>query len=75
MIQQSEDFVALSPGAKDTVRKLFGVTRKLTASKELEMTKTLTILMAPGRLVCLRHPRHQTEWSFVKQITGPSIKY
>ena len=47
LIQQSEDFVALGPGAKAGLRKVFGVTRKLklTASEELEMTNTL---MADG---------------------------
>ena len=39
--------MALGPGAKDGLRKVFGFTGKLTVSEELEMTKTLTGLMDP----------------------------
>ena len=38
--------MALSPGAKDGLKKVFGVTGKV-ASEELEMTQTLTGLMDP----------------------------
>ena len=47
LIKMKEDFVALGPGAKNGLGKVFGVTRKLTGSEEIEMTRTLTGLMDP----------------------------
>ena len=45
LIQLREYFMALGPGAKDGLRKVFN--DKNTASNELEMTKNLTSLMDP----------------------------
>ena len=41
LIKLPEDFVALGPVAKVGFRKVYGVTGKVTASRELEMTQTL----------------------------------
>ena len=47
LIKLPEDFVALGPGAKDGLKKVFGLTGNIAASEELELAKTLTRMMDP----------------------------